>query len=95
MILQGSKIRSSYIAFAKKEKKRLEETIANYDREVAVKQKEVDRLKGEDLYPPYYLLALTHIACRSRREDRVLVPCSFGAQEAITYVPPAAKASCH
>ena len=44
--MQGSKIRSSYIAFAQKEKKRLEEAIAAGEKEIVVKQQEVDRLRG-------------------------------------------------
>ena len=42
----GSKIRSSYISFANKEKKRLEELVATSARDVAAKEKEVARLKG-------------------------------------------------
>ena len=42
----GSKIRSTYITFAAKEKKRLEELVAKSSREVGVQEKEVDRLKG-------------------------------------------------
>lgn len=41
----GSKIRSSYISFAQKEKKRLEEELAVSEKEIAVRQKEVDHLK--------------------------------------------------
>ncbi|KIP09812.1 hypothetical protein PHLGIDRAFT_85955 [Phlebiopsis gigantea 11061_1 CR5-6] len=41
----GSKIRSTYLAFAQKEKKRLEETIASSEKAVSSKQEEVDRLK--------------------------------------------------
>ncbi|GJE84796.1 Glucosidase 2 subunit beta [Phanerochaete sordida] len=41
----GSKIRASYITFAQKEKKRLEDVVATSAQEVATKQKEVDRLK--------------------------------------------------
>ena len=43
----GSKIRSSYIVFAAKEKKRLEDQVANSAREVVEREKEVTRLKGE------------------------------------------------
>ena len=45
--LQGSKIRSSYIAFAKKEKTRLEAALSTNGREVEAKTKEVARLKGQ------------------------------------------------
>ncbi|THH27716.1 hypothetical protein EUX98_g6470 [Antrodiella citrinella] len=41
----GSKIRSTYVAFAQKEKKRLEGEVETLEREVAVKQAEVARLK--------------------------------------------------
>lgn len=44
---QGSKIRSSYIAFAQKEKKRLEGVIHESAQEIVVREKEVARLKGE------------------------------------------------
>lgn len=44
--LQGSKIRSSYITFAHKEKKRLEALVQTYTQEIAVREKEVARLKG-------------------------------------------------
>ena len=43
---QGSKIRSTYIAFAQKEKKRLEEEIAASAQEIATREKEVARLRG-------------------------------------------------
>ena len=42
----GSKIRSSYITFANKEKKRLEELVAVSSRDVAAKEKEVEKLKN-------------------------------------------------
>lgn len=45
-LLQGSKIRSTYIAFAQKEKKRLEEEIASSAQEILTREKEVARLKG-------------------------------------------------
>ncbi|KAH9950157.1 endoplasmic reticulum protein [Amylocystis lapponica] len=41
----GSKIRSSYISFALKEKKRVESQISASDAEIAVREKEVARLK--------------------------------------------------
>lgn len=41
----GSKIRSTYIAFARKEKKRLEAEIESSGKEVALQEKEVARLK--------------------------------------------------
>ena len=46
VVLQGSKIRASYIAFAQKEKKRLEGEVAASQQEIAAHQKEVDRLQG-------------------------------------------------
>lgn len=46
---KGSKFRSSYIAFAKKEKKRLEDIVASSSRQLAVQEKEVARLKGTRL----------------------------------------------
>ncbi|EPQ59687.1 hypothetical protein GLOTRDRAFT_98561 [Gloeophyllum trabeum ATCC 11539] len=42
---KGSKIRSSYIAFAQKEKKRLEGLIESTTEEIAQRQKEVERLR--------------------------------------------------
>ncbi|KIM83986.1 hypothetical protein PILCRDRAFT_819014 [Piloderma croceum F 1598] len=41
----GSKIRASYIAFAQKEKKRLEAVIAASAQEIVIREKEVERLK--------------------------------------------------
>jgi len=41
----GSKIRSTYIAFAHKEKKRLEESVVSLEKDIAVQEKEVARLK--------------------------------------------------
>ncbi|KAF8529155.1 glucosidase II beta subunit-like-domain-containing protein [Hysterangium stoloniferum] len=41
----GSKIRSTYIAFAHKEKKRLEESVALLEKDIVVQEKEVARLK--------------------------------------------------
>ena len=45
---KGAKIRSSYIAYAKKEKKRLEDLVAATSQDVAAQEKEVARLKGLD-----------------------------------------------
>ena len=45
-LVQGSKIRSSYIAYAQKEKKRLESLVQNLADEIAVREKEVKRLRG-------------------------------------------------
>ncbi|TFK56222.1 hypothetical protein OE88DRAFT_1716755 [Heliocybe sulcata] len=42
---KGSKIRSSYISFAQKEKKRLEGVIETSTQEIAVREKEVERLR--------------------------------------------------
>jgi protein kinase C substrate 80K-H len=44
--LQGAKIRSSYIAFAHKEKKRLETVVELSAAEIVVREKEVARLRG-------------------------------------------------
>ncbi|EIW62173.1 endoplasmic reticulum protein [Trametes versicolor FP-101664 SS1] len=41
----GSKIRSTYVAFAQKEKKRLEQELEQTEQEIAVREKEVARLK--------------------------------------------------
>ncbi|KAI0346969.1 hypothetical protein BDW22DRAFT_1351294 [Trametopsis cervina] len=41
----GSKIRSSYIAFAQKEKKRLEAELAAAEQDIAIKEKEVNHLR--------------------------------------------------
>ncbi|KAL1687144.1 glucosidase II beta subunit-like-domain-containing protein [Schizophyllum commune] len=41
----GAKIRSSYIAYAQKEKKRLESLVQNLADEIAVREKEVERLR--------------------------------------------------
>lgn len=43
---QGGKIRSTYVAFAQKEKIRLEESIASLKKEVEVKRAEADRTNG-------------------------------------------------
>ncbi|KAF8528686.1 glucosidase II beta subunit-like-domain-containing protein [Gautieria morchelliformis] len=43
---KGAKIRSTYIAFAQKEKKRLEDSIALLEKEVPVQEKEVEQLKN-------------------------------------------------
>ncbi|KAH0839562.1 glucosidase II beta subunit-like protein-domain-containing protein [Lanmaoa asiatica] len=44
----GSKIRATYIAFAQKEKKRIEKLIIDLEREVASREHEVERLRGEE-----------------------------------------------
>ena len=44
--LQGAKIRSTYITFAHKEKKRLGERVGGLEKEIQAKEKEVERLKG-------------------------------------------------
>ena len=46
MCLQGSKIRSTYIAFAQKEKARLETLSLSLAEEIKVKEKEVERLRS-------------------------------------------------
>lgn len=43
---QGAKLRSNYIAFAQKEKKRLESVIHDSAQEIVIREKEVARLKG-------------------------------------------------
>jgi hypothetical protein len=42
----GSKIRSTYIAFAHKEQKRLQEEVKSLEKEIVTKEKEVERLRG-------------------------------------------------
>jgi len=42
----GSKIRSTYIAFAQKEQKRLEALVSSTEQEIAIREKEVARLKA-------------------------------------------------
>jgi len=44
--MQGSKIRSTYIAFARKEKKRLESEIEKCQKDIAMGEKEVARVQG-------------------------------------------------
>ena len=46
LAVQGSKIRSTYIQFAHKEKKRLEALVEDLAQKIEVSQKEVARLKG-------------------------------------------------
>jgi protein kinase C substrate 80K-H len=46
-VLQGSKIRATYIAFAQKEKNRIEKLVVDLEREVASREPEVERLRGE------------------------------------------------
>lgn len=52
MYLQGSKIRSTYVAFAQKEKKRIEGEIVSLEAEISTREKEVDRLRSK-LYSTY------------------------------------------
>ena len=54
----GSKIRSTYIAFAQKEKRRLEQTIAKLKTEVEMDRAEEARLLGSYLRTPQFLFAL-------------------------------------
>jgi protein kinase C substrate 80K-H len=49
LAVQGSKIRSTYIQFAHKEKKRLEVLVEDLAQQIEVSEKEVARLKG--VYP--------------------------------------------
>jgi protein kinase C substrate 80K-H len=44
--IQGAKIRSTYIQFAQKEKKRLETVVENLFQQITASEKEVTRLKG-------------------------------------------------
>lgn len=55
---QGGKIRSTYVAFAQKEKIRLEESISSLKKEVEVKRAEADRTNGTK-YP-----CLVETGCR-------------------------------
>ncbi|EJF63088.1 endoplasmic reticulum protein [Dichomitus squalens LYAD-421 SS1] len=48
----GSKIRSTYLAFAQKEKKRLEEEIASSAQGISAREKEVARLRGTSFSGP-------------------------------------------
>ena len=50
---QGSKIRTTYIAFAQKEKARLEARSLSLAEEIKAKEKEVERLRG--MVPYLYL----------------------------------------
>ena len=61
MGLQGSKIRSTYIAFAQKEKARLGAQILSLTEEIKVKEKEVERIRSmyDPLYDPKF--RLTHL----------------------------------
>ncbi len=70
-MLQGSKIRSTYVAFAQKEKKRLEQELEQTEQEIAVREKEVARLKGNAYREPAKYRRLTITSTRSCREDRV------------------------
>ena len=47
LILKGSKIRSTYVSFAQKEKTRLEALVASTAQEITEREKEVARLKGD------------------------------------------------
>jgi protein kinase C substrate 80K-H len=49
--IQGSKIRSTYIAFAQKEKKRLEVEVENSQKDILIREKEVARCKGAIVVP--------------------------------------------
>jgi len=80
----GSKIRATYIAFAHKEKKRLEKLVADLEREVASREIEVERLRditkhaeslsAADLErkkesPLYQSLLTHHTALKSLRKE--------------------------
>lgn len=60
-VVQGSKIRSTYIAFAQKEKNRLESEVESLEREVVQRQAEVARLKGTRIIHTMWSDFLTHI----------------------------------
>lgn len=65
----GSKIRSTYIAFAHKEQKRLQDEVRSLEKEIAVKEKEVDRLRGASSPPLSSYSTLVDETSRYRRED--------------------------
>lgn len=80
----GSKIRASYIAFAHKEKKRLEALVADLEQEIATREKEVARLRGiadqaeslsaselerKKLSPLYQSLLEQHTALKSLQHE--------------------------
>ncbi|KAF8841281.1 hypothetical protein BDN67DRAFT_928581 [Paxillus ammoniavirescens] len=80
----GSKIRATYIAFAHKEKKRLEGLIADLEREVVSREQEVERLRDiaeraeslsaaelerKKLSPLYQSLLSHHTALKSLRKE--------------------------
>lgn len=53
LILKGSKIRSTYVSFAQKEKTRLEALVASTAQEITEREKEVARLKGDPDFTPF------------------------------------------
>ncbi|KAG1753222.1 glucosidase II beta subunit-like-domain-containing protein [Suillus lakei] len=74
----GSKIRSSYIAYAHKEKKRLEVLVADLVKEIETREKEVERLReslsAADLErkkqsPLYQSLLVHHTALKSLQKE--------------------------
>lgn len=71
-VVQGSKIRASYIAFAQKEKKRLEAAIIAGDEAIASQQREVDRLKGTCTSAHAPRLS-SPLACRSRGANGITI----------------------
>ena len=84
---QGSKIRSTYIAFAQKEKKRLEQEISESEQEIATREKEVARLRGvcADIRVSSRSLTGSHHV-RHCRADGVPLRGSTGGEETIAYV---------
>jgi hypothetical protein len=75
-LLQGSKIRSTYIAFAHKEKARLEERTAALEKEIKAKELEVQRLKGtqkESVSRDYSLTCFTDNAERTESMDAAVL----------------------
>lgn len=91
-MLQGSKIRSTYVAFAQKEKKRLEQEITQTEQEITTREKEVARLKGgyAAAHARTFCLARSHNT-RPCGKDRVSLSGSPGGTEEVTYVSSSAE----
>ncbi|KAF8591551.1 hypothetical protein K439DRAFT_906236 [Ramaria rubella] len=71
----GSKIRTTYITFAHKEKKRLEDSVVLLEREVDVREKEVARLK--DIMERAEMVS--EAALNFKKESRELVGAGFSS----------------
>jgi len=67
--LQGSKIRSTYIVFAQKEKKRLEALVQASTQEVAEREKEVARLKGIVIYEHSHMILTQQVQDVTERAE--------------------------